>query len=69
MDKRRKTGTDFGWGVGWIVCCDCGHGLETRFWVLRKRARTPYKGGHACLIENSGTFGKFKRRKYLCRKE
>jgi len=36
-----------------IVCCDCSHRLESRFWVLRKRAPY-YKGADLrVFVENS----------------
>jgi len=37
-----------------IVCCDCSHRLESRFWVLRKRAPF-YEGADLrVFVENSG---------------
>jgi len=37
-----------------IVCFDCNHGLEFRFWVLRRRAPY-YKGANLRIcVENPG---------------
>ena len=47
---------DIGLVLGCIVCFDCDHSLDTRFWVLEEDAH-PIQGELAYLIENQGVFG------------
>ena len=53
---------------GGIVCFDCGHRLESRLWVLRKRA--PFYNGvdRQFFAENSGFLERDEGRKCLYRK-
>jgi len=39
--------------------------LEIRFWVLRKRAHTPYRVNLRVCAENSGVSGRFEEHKCL----
>jgi len=45
---------NFGLGAIAIVCCDCDHRLDPRFWVLRKRAPFYNRADYPVLVDFFG---------------